>query len=249
MSFSIAFRPWHILRCATLLTAMPFLLSSCTTAPPQSSLKHPTKNARVLDLSQQAEYTPSATHLQLQQAPANYLVWLNRADNKERVQRYEHYLSQNRANRAVPMYQLLRSARDWEKCGADPYSVPTAELWSNLLPTLQIMQYLVETKALREYEVTSVYRDYSLNICAGGAAGSKHVYNSAIDFRIGSAANRPEDVLLVEYTKNKLCEFWRNHGQALNMGLGVYASGQIHIDTQGYRTWGPDHTRKTSICQ
>ena len=27
-------------------------------------------------------------------------------------------------------------------------------------------------------------------------------------------------------------------GQSSNMGLGLYASGQIHIDTQGYRTWG-----------
>ncbi|EPO0836169.1 peptidase M15, partial [Acinetobacter baumannii] len=25
-------------------------------------------------------------------------------------------------------------------------------------------------------------------------------------------------------------------------------SGQIHIDTQGYRTWGPDLTRNTSMC-
>ncbi|TYO14299.1 peptidase M15, partial [Acinetobacter baumannii] len=24
--------------------------------------------------------------------------------------------------------------------------------------------------------------------------------------------------------------------------------GQIHIDTQGYRTWGPDLTRNTSMC-
>jgi len=32
------------------------------------------------------------------------------------------------------------------------------------------------------------------------------------------------------------------------MGLGLYASGQIHIDTQGYRTWGPDLTRNSSMC-
>ncbi|MDI9705412.1 peptidase M15, partial [Acinetobacter baumannii] len=33
-----------------------------------------------------------------------------------------------------------------------------------------------------------------------------------------------------------------------NMGLGVYASGHIHIDTQGYRTLRPDLTRNTPMC-
>ncbi|MDB0196634.1 peptidase M15, partial [Acinetobacter baumannii] len=33
-----------------------------------------------------------------------------------------------------------------------------------------------------------------------------------------------------------------------NLGIGLYSSGQIHIDTQGYRTWGPDLTRNTSMC-
>jgi hypothetical protein len=31
-------------------------------------------------------------------------------------------------------------------------------------------------------------------------------------------------------------------------GYWFYASGQIHIDTQGYRTWGPDHSRNSSMC-
>ena len=31
------------------------------------------------------------------------------------------------------------------------------------------------------------------------------------------------------------------------MGIGLYSSGQIHIDTQGYRTWGPDLTRNSSM--
>lgn len=31
-------------------------------------------------------------------------------------------------------------------------------------------------------------------------------------------------------------------------GAGPYALGQIHIDTQGYRTWGPDLSRNSSMC-
>ena len=56
------------------------------------------------------------------------------------------------------------------------------------------------------------------------------------------------DYSYIENTKFKLCQFWVQHGQSLNMGLGMYASGQIHIDTQGYRTWGPDHSRNSSMC-
>ncbi|TXJ08469.1 MAG: peptidase M15 [Acinetobacter sp.] len=240
----------NTIKCFLFLAASPFLLSGCNTTPTQKPIHPLPQNTRPVLLSPQATTTNPPHTLQLQQPPANYIVWLNQADHKQRVQLYEQYLKEHHANRAVPMYQLLRSARDWQKCGAEPYSVPTPELWSNLLPTLQVIQYLAETGVLREYEVTSVYRDYSLNLCAGGAAGSRHVYNAAVDFRIGVASpTHAEDFVLLEYTKTKLCDFWRNHGQSINMGLGVYASGQIHIDTQGYRTWGADHTRNTSICQ
>jgi hypothetical protein len=57
-----------------------------------------------------------------------------------------------------------------------------------------------------------------------------------------------EDYAFIENSKFKLWQFWVQYGQSLNMGLGLYASGQIHIDTQGYRTWGPDHSRHSSMC-
>ena len=103
-------------------------------------------------------------------------------------------------------------------------------------------------KVLTDFEVTSVYRDLTLNQCAGGASSSRHLFNSAIDFRIGPEYPQPEDYAFIENTKFKLCQFWEQHGQSLNMGLGLYASGQIHIDTQGYRTWGPDLSRYSSMC-
>ncbi|SDB82947.1 Peptidase M15 [Acinetobacter marinus] len=238
-------------QCFLLLASLPFILSGCTTTQQTTTYKLPKPQARQVILNpQQAPNTPSR-RIWVQQPPADYVVWLNQYGNKQRVQQYEQYLKNNRVNTAVPTYQLLKSARDWQKCGrTSPYAVPSPELWGNAIPTLKIIQYLVDTNVLRDFEVTSVYRDYSLNICAGGAAGSKHVYNSAIDFRLGPEyGTSPQDMILIEDTKIKLCNFWMQHGQSLNMGLGVYASGQIHIDTQGYRTWGPDHTHATSICQ
>lgn len=35
---------------------------------------------------------------------------------------------------------------------------------------------------------------------------------------------------------------------ALAMGLGFYTPTKIHIDTSGYRTWGNDYRRGTSLC-
>ena len=236
------------------LSCLPFLLSACT---PQHTV--PNKAPKVLQpiiQNNQIVLNPSTTSPSASYKkqwsftpPADYMMWTNTQADRARLKDYENYLAANRVASAIPMHQLLKSARSWEKCGRSPYAIPSPELWGNALPTLKIIQYLADTQVLRDFEVTSVYRDYSLNLCAGGAAGSKHVYNSAIDFRLGPEFGATiQDQLLIEDTKIKLCQFWHQHGATLNMGLGVYSTGQIHIDTQGYRTWGPDLTRGSSIC-
>lgn len=236
-------------KCFLFLSLFPFVLSGCTTTPVKKVQKLPAPQVQKIIINPEQPPQAIQRQLWLKQPPADFIVWLNNSGNKQRVQDYEKYLQDHRVHTAVPIYQLLRSARDWQKCGREPYAIPSPELWGNALPTLKIIQYLVDTQVLRDFEVTSVYRDYTLNLCAGGAAGSKHVYNSAVDFRLGPEFPSTQDILLIEDTKIKLCDFWHQHGQKINMGLGVYASGQIHIDTQGYRTWGPDHSSNTSICR
>ncbi|WP_228139577.1 D-Ala-D-Ala carboxypeptidase family metallohydrolase, partial [Acinetobacter pittii] len=83
--------------------------------------------------------------------------------------------------------------RDWQKCGRSEYAVPNRELWNNSLSTLRVFKYLIAAKVLTDFEVTSVYRDLPLNECAGGASSSKHLFNSAIDFRIGPEVPQPQD--------------------------------------------------------
>lgn len=107
---------------------------------------------------------------------------------------------------------------------------------------------MVDRQILTEFEVTSVYRDLPLNQCAGGASSSRHLFNSAIDFRVGSDNPSNEEQWRIDQTKAKICSYWKQHGQRQNMGIGVYSSGQIHIDTQGFRTWGPDLSRYSSPC-
>ena len=215
-------------------------LTACSTQTPkpttplhtQTSLPQPTKPV-----------------VKIKSQPEKYVAWLASADHRQAVQAYKQFLKQKGLANLVPDHELLSSARDWQKCGVEPYAVPPREIWSNIVPTLSILKALVEDGVINDFEVTSVYRALSLNRCAGGADASRHVFNAALDFRIGPEQPSDLDQFNIQQTKTKLCQFWATKGQALNMGLGVYASGQIHIDSQGFRAWGPDHHYKTSICQ
>lgn len=233
------------------LLAISPLLGSCISTPAKKSVVR----TQLIKPAQPLKLKTPPPELTIEQnthwnrvAPASYQQWLQRGSHEAQVNRYYNFLIRHEVSRAVPMFELVRSARDWERCGSEPYAVPSSDLWDNLLPTLKVVQQLGDKDILDDIEITSVYRDAALNQCANGAPGSKHVHNSALDFRIGRENPQPADLEKIARAKHKLCEFWQQNGERLNMGLGLYASGQIHIDTEGFRTWGPDHTRNTSIC-
>lgn len=182
------------------------------------------------------------------QMPEAYRVWLNKSTNQQQAAAYTSFLKSKGLTGYIPDHEFFQSARDWEQCGAAEFEIPPTEIWSNIVPTLQIMKQLVDKKVVNDFTVTSVYRNFSLNRCAKGADTSRHVFNTAIDFRIGSEVPNTLEAIEIVETKKRLCTFWQEKGAALNMGLGVYSSGQIHIDSAGYRTWGPDHRSKSSPC-
>jgi hypothetical protein len=84
--------------------------------------------------------------------------------------------------------------------------------------------------------VASSFRTTAFNRCEGGSARSRHLANNALDFDLGADAGQ------------RLCDWWRRHGKTRGVGLGFYTPRRIHIDTAGFRTWGSDHTGKTSRC-
>ena len=137
------------------------------------------------------------------------------------------------------MRSLLRSARPWRECKASEFAVPPRALWPNLLPTLRALEDLRSAGLVDSNRVASGYRDAALNRCAGGAARSRHVQNNALDFDLPAS---PANVA-------RLCEYWRSKGPALKLGLGFYTDTKIHLDTSGFRTWGSDHSRRTSLCE
>lgn len=231
----------HFLKGLLAVTLIPLMLVGCNTSPNKTPL-----DGKRIFIPQERISTPR--QVAPKTIPYNYNAWVASTDNLRRVRDYEVFLERNGVGNIIPSFELLRTARDWQKCGRSQYMVPNQELWGNQIATLRIFKYLVAANVLSDFEVTSVYRDLPLNQCAGGASSSRHLYNSAIDFRIGPAYPQGDDYMYIEQTKFRLCQFWSQHGQSLNMGLGLYASGQIHIDTQGFRTWGPNLSRTSSMC-
>ena len=86
--------------------------------------------------------------------------------------------------------------------------------------------------------MASGYRDAALTRCAGGSPRSRHVSNNALDFDLAGIAGQ----------YSRLCGYWREQGPSLKLGLGFYTDTRIHLDTSGFRTWGSDHTWRTSLC-
>ncbi len=93
--------------------------------------------------------------------------------------------------------------------------MPPREIWSNIVPTLSILKALVDDGVINDFEVTSAYRALSLNRCAGGADASRHVFNAALDFRIGPEQPSDLDQFNIQQTKTKLCQFWETKGKLL----------------------------------
>ncbi|MBA2676311.1 D-Ala-D-Ala carboxypeptidase family metallohydrolase [Ramlibacter sp.] len=152
---------------------------------------------------------------------------------------FEEDLAKSELNGVVPTRQLLRTATDWKKCGAERFEIPPRAQWADVKKVLKLVAELKKRKVLEDFEGASGYRNPALNRCAAGAPKSSHTISFALDIVPKGAGGADEQ---------RLCEFWRKEGQAWNMGLSKYPSGRIHLDVSGWRSWGADHTRATSFC-
>ena len=179
----------------------------------------------------------------------DFNTWLN--SNRFRAQEvanYQRYLSsQIGAHNVPPLEQLLTTARSWDKCGYEPYQLPPQELWSNIVPTLRLYSLLKNQGILpASTEIRSVYRSPGLNGCAGGANSSKHMTAGAMDIWV---PEYQDNFWLLSKMQDDLCQFWQYQGESYNFGLGLYSTGSVHLDTQGYRKWGFNHATSSSSCR
>ena len=166
-----------------------------------------------------------------------YDAWLQQGHAAD-VATYREALTAAHVADVVPMSALLRTSRRWQSCLHDEFEVPPKALQSAIAPTLRVVAELRDAGIVDPTLARSGYRRPDVNRCAGGAAGSRHLDNVAVDFD------------LPERTDNiaRLCAYWRTHGPSKRMGLGFYSSTTIHIDTAGFRTWGDDRHRASSLC-
>jgi len=165
---------------------------------------------------------------------ALFVAWFRHHDTAA----FERFLVQRKVDTVVPLYQLLRTASDWQQCQAQPFAVPPASHWPAVESTLQLLATLKREGVLGRFEVVSAYRGKRLNACAGGAAHSAHVQAFAVDLAFPEGSADPQ----------RLCDFWKQHGGEWQLGLSRYPSGRVHLDTTGYRTWGGDYSARTSYC-
>ncbi len=174
------------------------------------------------------------------QSAEGYAGW--RAANPEwtpQVQRFEAFLSSQGLAGRFPTYQLLRTASDWNGCGA-PFTVPPEEHWPNAAATLRLIADRVQP-ALPGLQVMSGYRPEWLNVCAGGAGRSAHREYSAFDLV-------PADGVSREALMARVCPILASEGAARNMGLGFYSGVRFHIDTRSHRTWASFNRVSYSPC-
>lgn len=165
-----------------------------------------------------------------------YQHWLE-AGHRTQVASYGSYLRAQGLDQIVPLHGLLRSGRRWRRCGVDEFAVPPRADWARMKPTLELIADLRAVGILDTATVASAWRSPTFNRCEGGSSASRHLTNNALDFDIQGRI----DV-------RRLCAYWRTRGAARKFGLGFYSPTEIHVDTSGFRTWGEDYHRGSSLC-
>jgi hypothetical protein len=156
------------------------------------------------------------------------------------VKAFNDYLTTWEVAGIAPTWQLLRTASDWQKCGAEPFEVPPTELWPNVVQTLRYIRDQV-IPAIGPVEPVSAYRNDALNQCAHGAAESAHRYFAAVDLV-------PLTPMTREALIHDLCSLHADSGERYGVGLGFYAYLRFHIDSRKFRKWGHGSGPEAAPC-
>jgi len=178
-------------------------------------------------------FDPAAEYITAGQDEPGYRSWFLAAPWREgQVKAFNEYLESAGVAGIVPTWQLFRTATSWRECGGQPFEVPPTTEWPHIIQTLRyIRDYVIP--AVGPVEPVSVYRNPSLNECAGGAPESAHKLDSAIDM-----------VPLKPITRGALiktlCDVHTAHGEPYGAGLGFYAFLRFHVDSTKFRRWNMD---------
>ena len=180
-------------------------------------------------------------HTPIMQTEKAYEYWLKHNPDKAKLMHeYQAFLSKENVGDIIPMRELLQGCVDNPLKPYLAFDVPPKNTWGNMVPTLKWFETNVSPK-IGKVRLYHGYRNAEANVECGSHSGV-HPANSAIDF-----------VPLEEHDPAKIerimCDIFRAKGKSANVGMGFYGVGLIHIDTKGFRSWGPDTKFRTSPCK
>ena len=186
-------------------------------------------------------FNPVGEYVTAGQDEPGYRIWVRSAPWRTMyVRAFNDYLTNNGVGGVAPTWQLLRTATDWQRCGHQPFEVPPTTAWPNIVAALRFVGAYVEP-AIGPVEPVSVYRNPSLNVCAGGAQTSTHLSAGAIDMVPLRPVTR-EALMLA------LCRIQIGTGSWNAIGLGFYKGVRFHVDSKKYREWGATGRHGGSGC-
>jgi uncharacterized protein YcbK (DUF882 family) len=103
-------------------------------------------------------------------------------------------------------------------------------------PAQRLLQGLQTTPDLPRVVINSGHRDPERNAAAGGARGSQHIHGNAMDLQTARLSDEDKAKVLAAAIANGA------------RGIGIYPSGNIHIDTRDAPAiWGPNGYRGSPI--
>ncbi len=176
------------------------------------------------------------------QAPADFSAWLARSPgHRAELAAFQGRLAAEGVDGVVPLWQLVRTSSAWRQCRAEPFEVAPRDKWAHIVTTLKFVRDRV-VPAVGPVEALSAYRNEALNACSDGAPQSAHRHFFALDLAPVEA-----DVSRAGMIRD-ICAAHARDGRAYNAGLGFYSGRRFHVDSNGYRKWGPDGRGASSPC-
>ena len=176
------------------------------------------------------------------QTAGDFQAWLRRSPaNRDGLSAFREYLAAEGVESVIPMWQLTRTSSSWRQCGAEPFEVPPADKWDRIIKTLKFVRDQV-VPAVGKVEALSAYRNEKLNACSDGAPQSAHRQFFALDLAPANEAVERADMI------RSVCAAHAQDGRAYNAGLGFYTGRRFHVDSSGFRKWGPNGKGATSPC-
>jgi hypothetical protein len=120
----------------------------------------------------------------------------------------------------------------WSRsCGNIRNSVPPQNLWTNIAPTLTVLNRL-RRDLKGAITITSSYRDSDYNACVGGVSNSQHRFFMAVDFVAKTGTPAVWAAKLRSY-RGQQFTIPGIGNYTFKGGIGTYSSF-VHLDTRGY---------------